>query len=516
MSRLNPQPTDASEIETHSNVTSNAQVMPQHVQHAKPYRPSTHQLHHMTDQLYQELSQSTLKHWLDDHKVAKKIDHKIQAWAYEAKSNLDQQHPFLEAQHQLEHWLSLNQFSSAQFQQMLEQYQVFNAQLGHPDLTETLRLHAHQNLGSQNQVFNTQTQQLNVQLLKEKWQRKLTQAIADWEFEQLALQRDAFLDEMKDFLATLQKMSKHRESLGLDTGIFMDYSAGKLQPQDVQQFEEWCAYLENDPALLKLCKMIGTAQPSQKRRKALSVREQHDVLEILDTEQVHEEIMGLKLARELSMALPSELALLADPDLDVLFDLKYLESNLMSFNMQGQDQGRVIQDPHYLKQPLGQKGPMVVCLDTSGSMHGQPELIAKAIVLYLATQAMQTKRAMYVINFSTNLTAMNLQHHQALDDLIHFLSQSFHGGTDIVPAIEHAVSMLQQPQFQNADVVVISDFIMGQLEDELMEKIQQYKQQGNGFYAVAIGNLRLDHLDEALFDHQWIYQSKTGEVVQIQ
>lgn len=63
---------------------------------------------------------------------------------------------------------------------------------------------------------------------------------------------------------------------------------------------------------------------------------------------------------------------------------------------------------------------------------------------------------------------------------------------------------------------MISDFIMGQLEDELMEKIQQYKQQGNGFYAVAIGNLRLDHLDEALFDHQWIYQSKTGEVLQIQ
>lgn len=475
---------------------------------------SNRHLKQMTEQLYQELSQSTLKHWLDEHKVAKKIDQRIQAWAFEAKSNLDQVHPFLVAQHQLEHWLALSELSATAFQQMLEEYQDFNQQLGNPDLTENLRLHAQQAL-SYSQQIDAQSHQLNVQLLKEKWQRKLTQAIADWEFEQLALQRDAFLEEMKDFLATLQKMSKHRESLGLDTGIFIDYSAGKLRPQDIQQFEEWSAYLEKDQALLKLCKMIGSAQPSMKRRRALSVREQHDALEQLETGHAHEEIVGLKFAQQLSLALPSELALLADPDLAILFDLKYLESNLMSFHMQGQDIERVIQDPYHHKQPLGQKGPMVICLDTSGSMHGQPELISKAIVLFLATQAMQSKRALYLINFSTNLTALNLQHDQALDELIHFLSQSFHGGTDIVPAIEHAVSMLEQPQFQNADVVVVSDFIMGQLGDELMEKIQQYKQQGNAFYAVAIANLKFDHLDAGLFDHQWIYQTKTGEVLQL-
>lgn len=481
----------------------------------QPHFQTINHLKQFSDQLYQELSQSTLKHWLHDHKVAKKIDDKIQTWAYEAKSNLDLQHPFLEVQTQLEHWITSTDLDKVQFQQMLDEYQRFNQQLGNPDLTESLRLQAQHAFLLKGQLLDANIHLLNVQLLKEKWQRKLTQAIADWEFEQLALQRDAFLEEMKDFLATLQKMAKHKDSLGLDTGIFIDYSAGKLRPQDVQQFEEWCTYLEKDPALLQLCQMIGSAQPSQNRRKALSMREQPDVVEKLDTEYAHEEIMGLKLAQELSLALPSELALLADPDLDILFDLKYLESNLMSFNMQGQDAGRVVQDPHYPQKPLGQKGPMVVCLDTSGSMHGQPELISKAIVLFLAMQAMQSKRAFYLINFSTNLTALNLQHDQALDELIHFLSQSFHGGTDILPAMKHAVSMLEQPQFQNADVVVVSDFIMGQLDDELMENIRKHKQQGNGFYAVAIGNLRFDHLDADLFDHQWIYQTKTGEVVKV-
>ena len=183
--------------------------------------------------------------------------------------------------------------------------------------------------------------------------------------------------------------------------------------------------------------------------------------------------------------------------------------------MQGQDSSRVIQDPHYQKQTLGEKGPMVVCLDTSGSMHGQPELIAKAIVLYLSTQAMKTKRPIYLINFSTHLTALHLNHARGLDQLIHFLSQSFHGGTDILPAIQHALDMLAEPQFQNADVVVVSDFIMGQMDEALMQRIDSHKQQGNGFYAVAIGNLRLNHLNTGLFDHQWIYQSKTGEVIQV-
>ena len=212
---------------------------------------------------------------------------------------------------------------------------------------------------------------------------------------------------------------------------------------------------------------------------------------------------------------PSELALLADPDLQIWFDLKYLESNLMSFNTQGQNNNRVIDESRQQKRRLGQKGPMIVCLDTSGSMHGQPELIAKAICLYLAVQALKAKRALYIINFSTNLTTLDLNKEYSFDDLIHFLTQSFHGGTDIIPALEHATSMLMQPKFESADVVVISDFIMGNFTAELMEKIQHHKLQGHGFYAVAIGNFRFDHLDEQLFDHQWIYQSNIRKVVQL-
>ncbi|KGT47284.1 VWA domain-containing protein [Acinetobacter sp. HR7] len=464
-------------------------------------------LERLTDQLYDELHQSTLKHWLNDHKTAQRLDEKVQEWAYQAKNNLDEQHPYQEAQQHLEYWLQLEQVNAAQFQQMLEQYQSFTQQIGLPDLSDFWQY--------QLQQAKHSVTQLQFQLLKEKWQRKLTEAVAHWEFEQLALLRDAFLEEIKDFLASLQKMSRYKDSFGADTGIFLDYSSGKLTQQDVQQFEQWSRYLEEDAELMRLCRMIGSAQPSCYPRKNLAAK--YDIQAQEQIQQVaHEEITGIALGQALNLALPNELALLSDPDLQILFDLKFLESNLMSFHMQGQQSGRVIEDSRHAKKKLGQKGPMIVCLDTSGSMHGQPELISKAICLYLGIQAMRDKRPMYLINFSTNLTALSLNTNTALDDLIHFLSQSFHGGTDIIPVMEHAVEMLERPEFQNADVAVISDFIMGQLSPELMEKIDLQKQQGAGFYGVAIGGFRFDHLDKGLFDHQWIYQSSTGKVIELE
>ena len=461
----------------------------------------------VTDQLYEELRQSTLKHWLDDEKAAKKIDEKVHAWAYQAKSSLDQQHPYQAVQQQLEAWLEKKAVSGIELELMQQQFQDFQQGLGIPVLGDLWQF-------QQNAVQSKTALHLQFQLLQEKWQRKLTEAVAQWEFEQLALQRDAFLDEIKDFLAALQKMAKHKDAFGAETGIFIDYSKGQLTEQDVQQFEMWSSYLAQDKALQTLCQMMGSAEPSKYKRKPLTVNPVQ-AQQVLPDQRAFEEITGIHLSQHLNLALPSELALLSDPDLQILFDLKYLESNLLGFHLQGEQSGRVIDDPRRTRKKRGEKGPMILCLDTSGSMHGQPELIAKAISLYLAMQAMKSKQPMHIINFSTNLTALELQQGDALDDVIHFLSQSFHGGTDIVPAMQHAADMLRQPNFSHADVLVISDFIMGGLPPELMEGIEQLQQQGVGFYAAAIGNFRIDHLNDALFDHQWVYQANTGTVEQL-
>ena len=463
-----------------------------------------------TEQLMDSLATSSLKHYLTDQKVQQHVEQKVQEWAYQAKSNLDQQHPYLTAEEQLAYWLQLKQANFPDFQQLLAEYQAFSQQIGWSDLGDFW-----QQPQQLQRLQDAKFRDLQFQLLRDKWQRKLTEAVAAWEFEQLALQRDAFLDDMKDFLASLQRMAKHKESLGLDTGIFIDYSKGKLTPQDLDQFQQWCEYLEQDQELLRLAKNLGAAKPSKYPRRAASLQLPPDAHVAMQSYQVQEELMGIQLARDLKNTLPHELALLADPDLEILFDLKYLEENLMSFSMQGQTQAKVIDQQKQHKKQLGQKGPMVLCLDTSGSMHGQPELIAKALSLFLAMQAMKDHRPMYLINFSTQVTTLELTQAQGIEDLLQFLRQSFYGGTDIIPALSHAVDMLEKPNFTHADVIVVSDFIMGHLPEDLMQNIETAKQDGHGFYAVAIGNFRFDHLNLGLFDHQWIYQAKTGQVVEL-
>lgn len=463
-----------------------------------------------TEYLWENLAQSSLKHYLSDQKVVKHVEQKVQEWAYQAKSNLDQQHPYGQAEQQLAYWLSVAHITVDEFWQLLNEYQAFGQQVGWSDLGDFW-----QQAPQVQRLHELEFRDVQFQLLRDKWQRKLTEAVAAWEFEQLALRRDAFLDEMKEFLASLQRMAKHKDALGLDTGIFIDYSKGQLTPQDLDQFQQWCEYLEQDRELLRLAKNLGSAQPAQYPRRAASLQLPPDPQVMMQTVEAHEELIGIQLARDLKHALPHELALLADPDLEILFDLKYLEENLMSFSMQGNSHAKVIDQQPQQKKQLGQKGPMVLCLDTSGSMHGQPELIAKALSLFLAMQAMKERRQMYLLNFSTQVTTLALTQAQGLDDLLQFLRQSFYGGTDIIPALSHAIEMLDTPAFSNADVVVVSDFIMGHLPEELMQNIERSKQVGHGFYAVAIGNFRFDHLNLGLFDHQWIYQAKTGQVVEL-
>ena len=50
----------------------------------------------------------------------------------------------------------------------------------------------------------------------------------------------------------------------------------------------------------------------------------------------------------------------------------------------------------------------MLCIDTSGSMIGKREMVAKSVALYMANTAAKQKRACYLINFSTNISSLDL------------------------------------------------------------------------------------------------------------
>lgn len=50
----------------------------------------------------------------------------------------------------------------------------------------------------------------------------------------------------------------------------------------------------------------------------------------------------------------------------------------------------------------------MLCIDTSGSMIGKQEMVAKSVALYMANTAVSQKHACYLINFSTNINSLDL------------------------------------------------------------------------------------------------------------
>ena len=86
-------------------------------------------------------------------------------------------------------------------------------------------------------------------------------------------------------------------------------------------------------------------------------------------------------------------------------------------------------------------GPMVLCIDTSGSMAGKPEQLAKAMALFLAMQAHTARRSCYIISFSHKIQCFDATEGGQFQTFIKFLSGSFRGGTDAAPALCHGIKL---------------------------------------------------------------------------
>src|SRR5947209_5654121 len=106
-----------------------------------------------------------------------------------------------------------------------------------------------------------------------------------------------------------------------------------------------------------------------------------------------DEVVGITIRAEINRMVSSELALLADPELEILFYRKYYERQLMQIDLRGHEkEGR---------------GPLVIVLDSSGSMIWllgaklSKEVWAKAVMLALLAIARKQKRDAVVYHFSS-------------------------------------------------------------------------------------------------------------------
>jgi uncharacterized protein with von Willebrand factor type A (vWA) domain len=346
------------------------------------------------------------------------------------------------------------------------------------------------------------------------WRKIYEQKLLNWQLERIEEEREKLVGRLREWLDMIRSINESLDVLGIEPGVLWDNSAGSLSSQDVAFLKEWTKYLKDDDNIRRLCDLIGRMRSDSES----SIEEQVIVSTAIETTvpdvSSREEIVGLEFGRMLEDMLPQELSLLGDTDMSVLFDLRFVENRLMCFSKQGYVS---IEEQYENEETVSsddtEKGPLIICVDTSGSMAGAPENIAKALTLSLASKAVSQKRNCYLINFSTSIHTTDLTPPKGFKDLIEFLKLSFHGGTDASPALIHSIEMTKNG-YEKADVLVISDFVMSGLDSKITHKMEESRNNKCKFYALSIGSFGRGYAD-AVFDSQWTYDPSSSSITQL-
>lgn len=442
------------------------------------------------------------------------IGEKLQSWQHQTRLSLLKEEPFEKFEKQFSNQKQLFDLKETTFNQNhLAEYKKFCQSVGVPFDDDFWQ----KQLNQSKQKGKENPKRVAWRLLLEQWQKQLDQAKAEWYLQKLNALRQQFLNELEKWLEIIRQLSKQLNDLGLEAGSFLDNSIGKLTPQGIEELKRWLDYLKNDENAQKIAELMGKMRQIEQSEKIERVQKTISISTPTIDINSREEIIGVRLGKELEYLLPSELALMSDEETSILFDLKYLENKLMCFELQGiQYQDEEVEITVEQKTSEDEKlGPMILCVDTSGSMQGLPENIAKAMALHLANKAKSEKRDCFIINFSTGIETFEINEKTGIADLIGFLRQSFHGGTDVAPALRYALNLMQKETYEKADVLLISDFVMGGLPNDVLQNIEIQRENKNKFNSLVIGNAFMSERLKTHFDHEWIYNPHSKNIQEL-
>lgn len=209
------------------------------------------------------------------------------------------------------------------------------------------------------------------------------------------------------------------------------------------------------------------------------------------------DIAGITISNDLNSLLPIEIAYCSDKELEKIFLNRFLTQKLQTFRYQSE----ITQPARRLQtRPAQRKGPMIVCLDTSGSMTGVPERVAHSTLIRLLEIADRQKRDCFLIAFSVSIQPIDVRKERA--NLLSFFSRTACGDTDASRMMKKTFELLQSGKnYQNADVLWISDFRIPLSSPALLHQLQEARQNGTRFYGLQTGIAENEW--QSYFDRIW-------------
>ncbi len=360
---------------------------------------------------------------------------------------------------------------------------------------------------------------------REKLELLLTDLLAQWDAllhaKILEYQLTHFEEERQQFVELLTSKVDEYQKLKSLVSPFSEYLGWDLsrelwQATSFDIIQQYDQLLQDEKSLRELADLLG-----RMREAEIEIEEETFERTIIRQEWVADEwgraeIVGIQESDDLNSLLSSEAALLGDPATESLFLKKYADKNLITFRYEDRKLVRSEDQTVEVNQRVRQKekGPFIVCVDTSESMMGRPEQIAKVLCLGILKMAVREGRRAYLINFSIGVKTLDLYDVAgSVDELAKFLSMSFYGGTDVTPALYEALRQLQSHDYRDADVLVISDFIMPKINRDVLRSVRACQQnQGANFHSLTIGNdPNTPVLD--VFDTNWVYDPARKGVI---
>ncbi|NJC26191.1 vWA domain-containing protein [Neolewinella antarctica] len=357
------------------------------------------------------------------------------------------------------------------------------------------------------------------------FERILTDLLSQWDAllqaKILAYQLQKFSEAKESFVDLLTNKVEEYRRLKSIINPFTEYlgwdmSRDLWQSTSFDALKEYSDLLEDEPSLKRLADQLG-----KMREAEIEIEEETFEKTIVRQEWVTDEfskaeIVGIHETNELSHLLSSEAALLSDPVTETAFLKRFADERLLTFRYEDRKMVRSEDQIMEVHQRVKQreKGPFIVCVDTSQSMMGRPEEIAKVLTLGILKMAIASNRRAYLINFSTGIKTIDLYDiANSIDELASFLRMSFYGGTDATLAIYEALRQLKSHDYEDADVLMISDFVMYKIDQDVLNDVKYYQHNKNTeFHSLALSREANAEL-LGRFDTNWIYDPATKGVI---
>jgi uncharacterized protein with von Willebrand factor type A (vWA) domain len=301
-----------------------------------------------------------------------------------------------------------------------------------------------------------------IQQTIDKLQAQQNESEVSWQANQL--------DEQQIRTAARKAMQQAKDEIKEAEGQVLAFGYGNQPGQDgFNSVEEKLAVakmLQDNPKLKEIAELAGRFR--REARKIQSNKKQPGPDEISDIE----------IGNDIGRLLPSEVMKLGNQITKLLFYKGYAEKTLLQYKLESKEK-KV-------------KGPIVICIDTSGSMlESGKDVFSKALAFALLQIGIDSKRDVEIMHFDTdyrridNFTKGKVNPAQLIETCAFF---SRGGGTDFYKPLKKALRDIKKDKIYNdADVIFITDGICDLTTEQIKSINVDKKDIGASIFSICLG-----------------------------